>query len=57
MTLKCKECGTKLIFKGGVKQGKIDIEIHECYRCNKLYSFDYLKGSLKEYKEKIDFKK
>ena len=51
MALKCLECSDKLIFTGGVHIGKIDLELHSCYRCNQLYSYNAIKGKLKEYPE------
>ena len=58
MALRCEDCSDKLIFVGGMRIGRVDLELHKCYICDKTYSFDLLKGKLKEYPEtKKDIKK
>lgn len=50
MTKKCKSCENELIFEGGFKRGRVDLEIYQCSKCGKYYSFDVIKKILKEYK-------
>ena len=47
--LKCKICGKLLIFRGGVKQGRSDLELYKCNNCNKVYSHERQKNKLEEY--------
>jgi len=53
MALKCEECSSKLIFSGGVKVGRTDLEIHKCNYCNQYYSYDFLKGKLSKWNVKV----
>lgn len=54
MALKCKteNCKGKLLFEGGTRVGRTDLEIYQCTDCKKYFSFDLRKGKLEEWKNK-----
>ena len=41
--MKCPICQENLLFEGGVKKSKTDLEVYECLYCKSYFYYDKIK--------------
>lgn len=41
--MKCPTCQENLLFEGGVKKSKTDLEVYECLHCKSYFYYDKIK--------------